>query len=97
MKFLVDESVRLFREIERHTYNFDSKEQSIKILAKMIDRNDQEHYNKSKKTVIDYFNMIFFENVKMINIKHIAIKHKEETDTSKESEDKHIKVFVRPI
>ena len=76
----MEESARLFREIERHTYDFEIKEKQIEMLTKMIDSSNLDAYNETKKKIINYFNKMFFENIKLINVKHTSSKHKEEND-----------------
>ena len=46
----------------------------------MIDSSNQEFYNESKQKIVSLFNKMFFENIKLVNVKHNSSKHKEEND-----------------
>ena len=87
---LVAESIRLYRQIQKHTYQFDIKEREIEILQKMIDKSDEEHYKQSKKRIVRHFNNLFYGKVaeeegeptgngsKLLNIELVSSKHKED-------------------
>jgi secreted Zn-dependent insulinase-like peptidase len=75
---LCDVKNRMHGEIVTHEYNFDRKEKSIRILETMI--SDQEHIEQTKKDMIVYFNYLFFNNVKQLNMEMICEKHREQQE-----------------
>ena len=85
---LLQETFRLFTRIEKHTYDFDYKEKQIEYLEKMINKEDLEFYNKSKKAVVNHYNQLFFgksegnSGPRIINIELISNQHKEENEES---------------
>jgi hypothetical protein len=51
-----------FRQIARHTYEFDIKEQQLKFLNKMLDKSDEGSFKDFKQKVADHFLNIFFKS-----------------------------------
>ena len=87
-----DESNRLFKEIERHSYDFNVNQKSIDVLSKIIDHNDSLYYDQSRNKIINYFNKIFFDEVKIIKIKNLSSQHKEECKLESELINESLKV-----
>jgi insulysin len=86
---LVHESVRLSRQIVRHTYEFDLREQQIAHLEKMKDKTDVDSYQKAKQRVTDHFLNLFYKSTtstgvengpKILNIELVSSDHKEENE-----------------
>lgn len=75
---LWDVKNRMHGEIVTHEYNFDRKEKSIKILETMI--SDQENLEQTKKDMIVYFNYLFINNVKHLNIQMVWDKHRDQQE-----------------
>jgi secreted Zn-dependent insulinase-like peptidase len=69
---------RMYSDVVTHNYMFDRKEREIKILEDMI--SDQEHISESKEQMKQYFNDLFFNNVKLLTLQMLADKFKEQQE-----------------
>lgn len=89
---LMAETLRLFREVVKHTYQFDIKEREIEALTKFADSSNADEFKSTKQKVIDHFNNLFFNNIKQFNVELVASGHSEDSQKTREENTTGMKV-----